>query len=206
MQPEFKMHTIKIFIVCTAVFIVQNIYPSFTELFSLNSLSVVQQPWTLVTYMFLHASLEHYISNMFALMIFCLILEKVIGSRNFLILYFASGIFSGMAGILFYNSVIGASGAIFGSMASLALLRPNLTVWIGYVPMPMVIALFVWAAASALGLFVPSNIADAGHLAGIAFGIIYTLAKLRHFSEKPEKKYKIKISEEIIREWERRYM
>src|SRR3989338_7488538 len=117
MQPEFKMHAIRIFAVCTAIFIVQNIYAPFTNMFSLNSLSVVQKPWTLVTYMFLHASLEHYISNMFALMMFCLILEKVIGSKNFLILYFASGIVSGLVSILFYDSIIGASGAIFGAMA-----------------------------------------------------------------------------------------
>ncbi len=206
MQPEFKMHAIRIFAVCTAVFILQNIHAPFTGLFSLDSLSVVQKPWTLVTYMFLHANVQHFISNMFALLVFGLILEKVIGSKNFLTLYFASGIASGLVSILFYDSVIGASGAIFGAMASLALLRPSLTVWIGYVPMPMIIALFVWVAAGALGLFVPSNIADAGHLAGIVFGVVYTLVYLRKFREMPEKKYKIEISEETMREWEKRYM
>lgn len=156
--------------------------------------------------MFLHSNVQHLISNMFALLVFCLILEKTIGSKNFLKIYFASGIVSGFVGSFFYGSLIGASGAIFGSMASLALLRPSLTVWVGYVPMPMIIALFVWASADVLGLFVPSDIANIGHLSGMVFGVFYTLAYLRGFAEKPERKYKIRISEETIREWEKRYM
>jgi len=143
---------------------------------------------------------------MFALLLFGSILEKVVGSRNFLKVYFLSGLISGLVGILFYNSIIGASGAIFGAMASLALLRPNLTVWVGYAPMPMIVALFIWGASDMLGVFAPSNVAHIGHLAGMAQGIIYTMLFLRHFGEKPEKRYKINISEDTIREWERRYM
>ncbi|MFH0889999.1 MAG: rhomboid family intramembrane serine protease [Candidatus Aenigmatarchaeota archaeon] len=206
MEPEFKFDAVKIFAVCSIVFIIQNLFPSFTDLFSLDSQLVLQRPWTLVTYMFLHANLQHFISNMFALLVFCLILEKTIGSKNFLKVYFASGFVSGLASVFFYNSVIGASGAIFGAMASLALLRPRLVVWVGYIPMPMIVALFVWAAADMIGFFIPSDIANAGHLFGMLFGIVYTIIFLRKFAENPERKYKIEISEEIMREWEKRYM
>ncbi|MBI4168212.1 MAG: rhomboid family intramembrane serine protease [Candidatus Aenigmarchaeota archaeon] len=206
MQPKFEMHALKIFGVCAIVFAVQNLSHSFTELFLLDSSAILQRPWTLLTYMFLHANLQHFISNMFALLVFCLILEKVIGSENFLKVYFASGIISGFVGILFYDSLIGASGAIFGAMASLAILRPSLTVWISYVPMPMIIALFVWAASDMLGLFIPSNVANIGHLSGMFLGAAYTLAYLRDFMEKPRKGYRIRISEEVIRDWEKRYM
>ncbi len=206
MLQKFEMHTLKIFALCVIVFILQKLYAPFTGLFSLDSSLILQRPWTLITYMFLHANMQHLISNMFALLIFGLILEKTIGSKNFLKIYFASGIVSGFVGSFFYDSIIGASGAIFGSMASLALLRPSLTVWVGYVPMPMIVALFVWALADVFGIFVPSDVAHIGHLSGMFFGALYTLLYLRQFAEKPEKKYKIRISEETIREWEKRYM
>lgn len=206
MQPKFEMHALKIFAACAIAFVIQNVYPSVTDGLSLDSSLLLQQPWTLFTYMFLHANLQHLISNMFALLLFGLILEKVIGSENFLKVYFVSGVVSGLIGAMFYDSIIGASGAIFGAMASLALLRPSLTVWVGYVPMPMIIALFVWAAADVLGIFVPSNVANIGHLSGMLFGASYTIVYLREFGEKPEKKYKIRISEETIRGWENRYM
>ncbi|MBI3412862.1 MAG: rhomboid family intramembrane serine protease [Candidatus Aenigmarchaeota archaeon] len=206
MQPEFRLYAVKIFAVCSIVFFVQNFYGSFTDLFSLDSSMVFQRPWTLFTYMFLHADLQHFISNMFALLVFGLILEKTIGSENFLKVYFLAGVSSGLIGSFFYASVLGASGAIFGAMASLALLRPSLTVWVGYIPMPMIIALFVWAASDMLGLFIPSNVANSGHLAGMLFGALYTLAYLGKFREQPAKKYRIHISEETIREWEKRYM
>ncbi len=206
MGSKFELYAVKIFAAITIAFILQQIYPSLTDSLSLDSQLVLQRPWTLITYMFLHAGLQHYISNMFALLIFGLILEKVVGTRNFLKVYFLSGIASGLVGIVFYNSLIGASGAIFGAMASLALLRPNLVVWVGYVPMPMIAALFVWGAADMLGVFVPGNVAHIGHLAGMAAGLIYTAIRLRGFGEKPEKKYKIRISESAIREWEKNYM
>ncbi len=206
MRQKFGMHALKIFSVCALVFVIQNLYAPFTGLFNLDSSLVLQRPWTLLTHMFLHANAQHFISNMFALLLFGLILEKTIGSENFLKVYFASGIISGLTGILLYDSLIGASGAIFGAMASLAILRPSLTVWISYVPMPMIVALFVWAAADVLGFFVPSNIAHAGHLSGMLFGAAYTLVYLRDFTEKPSKEYKIRISEETIREWEKRHM
>ncbi len=206
MQQKFELFAVKIFAVITLVFIFQNLYAPLAGALSLNSSLLLQRPWTIVTYMFLHADTQHYISNMFALLVFGLILEKTIGSVNFLKVYFTSGIFSGLAGIFFYDSVIGASGAIFGAMASLALLRPRLVVWVGYIPMPMIAALIVWAASDMLGLFVPSNIANAGHLGGILFGAVYTIVFLRDFAEKPERKYSIEISEDTIREWEKRYM
>lgn len=206
MQSRFGFCAVKLFFAYSAVFVLQNIIPGFTDAFSLDSSLFFQRPWTIVTYMFLHASVNHFLSNMFALVLFGSILEKVIGAKNFLKVYFLSGLSGGALGMLFYDSVIGASAAILGSMASLALLRPTLVVWVGYVPMPMIIALFAWAAMDILGVFVPGNVAHMGHLGGMAAGVIYTLIFLRGFAEKREKEYRIRIDEEAMREWERRHM
>ncbi len=206
MPIKFEFYAAKLFLLCSIVFILQNVYAPLTDNFSLDSSLFLQQPWTLLTYMFLHANVAHFLSNMFALLVFGSILEKVIGARNFLVVYILSGLAGGAIGLFFYDSMIGASAAILGSMASLALLRPRLIVWVGYVPMPMILALFAWTLMDVLGIFLPSNVAHVGHLVGMATGIVYTLLFLRAFMEKRENEYKIRISEDVMREWERRYM
>lgn len=49
-------------------------------------------PWQVVSYMFMHASLGHIFSNMFALFMFGPILEYTLGSKRFLEFYFITGI------------------------------------------------------------------------------------------------------------------
>ena len=50
------------------------------------------RPWQVVSYMFLHASIEHIFFNMFALFMFGPILEYSLGSKRFFNLYFICGI------------------------------------------------------------------------------------------------------------------
>ena len=185
------------------IFIVQLAVNGFTEMFILNSATVLQTPWTLITSMFMHAGVEHLLFNMFALFIFGIILETIIGSRKLLVVYFSSGIVAGIASIFFYTSVLGASGAIYGLMACLAVLRPKLIVWTYGVPMPMVVALIFWALLDLGGVFYPSNIANMAHLAGMGTGIIAGIL-LRTPSIKKEDKNKI--DENKIDKWEDKYM
>jgi len=118
---------------------------------------------------------------MFALALFGTILEHNIGTKKFLYLFFSAGLFAGLASILFYKAVLGASGAIFGIIGALAILKPKMIVWIYSMPMPMVIASLVWIAIDILGIFIPSNVANITHisgiLVGISFGIIIKLNK-----------------------------
>ncbi len=53
------------------------------------------RPWQFFTYMFLHASWMHVLSNMFALFIFGPLLEQFFGPRRFLFFYMVTGIGSG---------------------------------------------------------------------------------------------------------------
>ena len=58
------------------------------------------RPVQLITYMFLHANIEHIFFNMFALWMFGNVLENVWGSKKFLVYYFATGIGAGLVQIL----------------------------------------------------------------------------------------------------------
>ncbi len=200
--------TISLAVTTVAVFVLQIIFPSITDNFSLVSAEVFARPWTLLTSIFLHGGFEHLFYNMFALVLFGLILEEIIGGKKFLILYFASGLLASLATIPFYEASLGASGAIFGILGALAILRPRMVVWINFIPVPMFLAIFVWAAIDLFGIFFPSNIANAAHLAGLAIGVAYGLYLRGSFGEKFFRKHKhnLEISEEKFRDWENRNM
>jgi membrane associated rhomboid family serine protease len=142
-----------------------------------------QNLWTFITSMFLHAGLGHLFVNMFSLMFIGSFVEKLIGKKRFLALYFASGIFAGVLFVLIAAITgtdlnvyaVGASGAIFGLGGLLAVLTPRLPVLVFFIlPMPMWIAMFfllgvLWVMSLGLGL----PIGNVAHLGGLLIGLAY---------------------------------
>lgn len=72
--------------------------------------------WRLLSYQFMHGGISHLLMNLFALIWFGKYAENVYGTRLFLLIFFASGVFSGLAQVLVDPSgqAVGASGAILG--------------------------------------------------------------------------------------------
>ena len=200
-----KFWSIRFIAFCIVVFVLQMAFP-ITEMFALISENVLFAPWTLVTSVFLHGSVEHLLYNMFALGLFGYILESIVGSRRFLILFFSGGIFASIGAAIFYSAALGASGAIFSVMGALTVLRPRMVVWVGGIPMPMFFAAIIWAAIDLVGMFAPGETANAAHLFGLVFGIAYALLMLKQFRERRGPVLKSDISEKEIDEWERRWM
>ena len=200
----FGWYAVKLGALCTFVYFLSLIFPDIHAWFALVSAQVFSRPWTIVTHIFLHGDLMHLGSNMFALLLFGSILEKEIGSRRFLLVFFASGIVSSAADVMFYPSTIGASGAIFGILGLLAVLKPKMIVWVLGVPMYMVVAAGVWALLDLTGMFYPSNVAHAAHLFGLGFGIALGLL-MRKPGPRKEKKEEV-LSRKELEEWEDRYM
>ena len=202
LMEKFRYYAIKIAIVCVVLFFLQNVY-DITGDFLLRSEILLQKPWTLVTSMFLHGDLEHLFYNMFALVMFGSILEKTIGSKRFVTLYFVAGIVAGLGGTLLYSAMLGASGAIYGALGCLGLLRPKMKVWAFGVPMPMIVAVLLWASFDFIGLFAPGEVAYAAHLFGLGAGILLALYWKERFKEHKEKRERLRpIPERIMRRWE----
>ncbi len=201
---KYNWYAFKLVIICVIVFILQLTFPWITEEFLISS-NFLFKPWTIITYIFLHGDFMHIFYNMFALALFGSVLEKIIGGKKFLLVFFISGIIGGIGSFIFYNASLGASGAIYGIFGTLAVLRPRMTVYMGLgVPMPLVVAVSLWAIFDLLGFFVPiSNIAYAAHLFGLAFGVIYGLYLRKKYGEtRIKKKPKANISEREFRKWE----
>lgn len=117
---------------------------------------------------------------MFALLFFGLYLERMVGRTAFAALFLLSGILGNVGYMLTASSpyipALGASGAVYGVMGALALLEPFLMVYIyGLVPVPMIVAAFLWGSLDFLGLFNPSGIAHGAHLLGMLVGVTYGL-------------------------------
>ncbi|MBS3092079.1 rhomboid family intramembrane serine protease [Candidatus Pacearchaeota archaeon] len=181
-----RFYTIWIALLIVIIFVIQTIFPGFTEVFNLTSSSWTQS-WRFLTSIFLHGSLAHLLSNLFALILFGLILEKTIGSNKFLLVFIISGILANLVAINFYPSSLGASGAIMGIIGTLAVIRPLMGVWIYGMIVPMFIASIIWIVVDAIGIFIPDNV----------FRSNYETRRKRHMIEVPE---------HLLRKWETLYM
>lgn len=205
---KMQYWALKLTVVCVAMFILQLLYPIVTDSLVLVSADVLARPWTLLSHVFLHGSGEHLLYNMFALALFGTILEKIVGGKRFLILFFAAGMFSAIGDVAFYTATLGASGAVMGIIGCLAVLRPKMTVWLFYIPMPMMFAAVIWALGDLIGMFIPSNVANAAHLFGLGFGVGLGFYLRYKYGERFFKKrtHDIDVSEEELNEWEEDWM
>ncbi|MDD5098693.1 MAG: rhomboid family intramembrane serine protease, partial [Candidatus Pacebacteria bacterium] len=139
----FKFYAVWLSAVCVAVFILQTLFSGFTDLFVLNSQSYWEF-WRFLTAIFLHSSLIHLIYNLFALLLFGSIVERLVGEKRFLIIFFVSGVLANLVSVSFYPSSLGASGAIFGVIGALIIIRPTMAVFAFGLPMPMFLAGILW--------------------------------------------------------------
>ncbi|MGE5637891.1 MAG: rhomboid family intramembrane serine protease [Chloroflexota bacterium] len=84
--------------------------------------------WTLITTLFIHATILHLAGNMIFLFVFGNALEKEVGAAKTYLAFFVGGVFASLLGIFFYNPnvlLIGASAAIFTLTAVVMLVKPR---------------------------------------------------------------------------------
>ena len=84
--------------------------------------------YQMITHMFLHSDEIHLLFNMIFLFLFGIIVEKSIGSLNFILLYFLSCLGAALLQLMIFTgdqSMIGASGAIFGIVTFSAFVKPS---------------------------------------------------------------------------------
>jgi membrane associated rhomboid family serine protease len=145
--------------------------------FGLIPSNIGQEPWTIFTYMFVHAGWTHIIFNMITLYFFGTFSMALVGETAFLVTYFVGGIVGGLVFLAFSpllgtsNSiVVGASGAIYALGGLLLVMRPNTKVITFPIPIPMPL----WVAilvGFVLVSFIP-GVAWEAHLGGILYGAV----------------------------------
>jgi len=166
------------FLLFIAVFTVIIVDPKLAnKLFSLFGLDpdiFWNQPWTILTSMFLHGGWWHIIANMLTLYFFGSYLSRLVGEAKFLVVYFSGGILGGILYLLLTPPdsppAIGASGAIFALAGALVMMRPKLGVLV--FPLPVPIPLWVAVIGGFLILSLLPFVAWQAHLGGLVFGLI----------------------------------
>lgn len=201
---KIKFYALWLVLVCVVMYLLQLYVEGFTNFFILDS-GVWTQVWRFLTSMFLHGSISHLLANMFALALFGTLLEGVIGSRRFLEVFLLSGIVANIIAVNFYPLSLGASGAIYGILGALVVLRPMMMIWLYGIPMPLFVAGVIWVVGDTIGLFIPSNVGHIAHLSGIIVGLAFGLF-LRDWQKRAVSHKKIHIDESMIRVWEDEYI
>lgn len=150
-----------------------------------NSFGAPFHSYQFVTYMFLHASVGHLFSNMFALWMFGRSLESELGSKRFLTYYMVCGIGAALIQVtlaaLFGEQIVllGASGAVMGLLLAFGLMHPNNMIYIIPLPFPIKAKWFVLGYAIleiALGWSgVGTGVAHFAHVGGMLWGLALLL-------------------------------
>ena len=146
----------------------------------------ILQPWSLITYFFLHMSFMHILWNMLFLYWFGKIINDNIGNNALISLYVLGGIIGGLFYMAIYNIVpyygervsdslmLGASAGVFSVVVGSATLMPNYTFYllligpvrIKYIALFYVLLSFFDVAGTNAG-------GEIAHLGGAFIGYIY---------------------------------
>jgi len=145
--------------------------------------------WTWFTSIFAHApppALAHIAGNAIVIFFFGRLVEDLIGSRDFTLLFLGTGALAGLGQIGLstlmnpgaYAGVLGASGAALAIMGVLTILAPDLKVYIYFIlPVPIWAITIFYALISSLALLGGSvgagGVAQGAHLIGLLIGLAY---------------------------------
>lgn len=139
-------------------------------------------PWQVLTYAFVHASVVHLLFNMLGVYMFGSDVERVWGSRRYLIYYVSCALsaaatqlaVAALAGVSY--PTVGASGAVFGLLLAFAWLFPRRIVMPLFPPIPMRATTFVVLYGGlelVLGVTgTQEGVAHFAHLGGLAGGYL----------------------------------
>ncbi len=146
----------------------------------------VNQPWSVFTYIFLHAGFMHLFTNMLWLFFIGSILEDMTGRKHIWRLFIGGGIAGALLFMLLNNvfgvggdmaSMVGASGGVTAVIVGAAVMFPTYRVMLfGILPIELVWIAVFRVVLDLLGASGPVN--QGGyicHLGGAALGLLYML-------------------------------
>ncbi|HYQ57059.1 MAG TPA: rhomboid family intramembrane serine protease [Draconibacterium sp.] len=151
--------------------------PSVTE-------TLVQRPWTPITYMFLHQGFIHLLFNMVGLYWFGQLFLYHFEGSKLLSVYLMGGLWGAFLYIIAYNLfpafdsvyglLLGASASIFAVLVAVAFYDPNREIhlfFIGRIPLKYVAAFYV--LLSVIGISSTNPGGNIAHLGGVFWGWFY---------------------------------
>ena len=182
------------YIICLdiAIYFIQRIFPRVSIYLAMNPVLVIHNGyvWQFVTYMFVHNRI-YFLFDMLGLFLFGQSVEYRIGTWEFLLYYFTTGIFAGLFSFVFYFFsgsytilLIGGGGPLFAVMLAYATFRCDDIVYIwGHIPIRVPIFVLGYTIGNILNyLFFKlfnrnSSTAYLTNVSGVVFGWIFFLLR-----------------------------
>jgi membrane associated rhomboid family serine protease len=138
-------------------------------------------PWQLLTFGFLHGGPGHIFFNMLGLWMFGSDIERLFGSRYFLLYYFACLVSAALCQLVVVSiaggpayPTLGASGALYGLLLAFGMYFPRRMVMLIFPPIPMPARVFVIVFGALELLFgvvgTADGVAHFAHLGGMLGG------------------------------------
>jgi len=165
--------------------------PAFAKnnlIFSLSNLEK-GRVWTLAAALFVHASVLHLFGNMLFLFVFGNTLEKTVGPRKLLAIFFTGGLVSFILGVAFMprgTGMLGASAAIFALAGCVMLVKPLKFSWLFLAPQGLIAIIYfiynlvVVYEKSRIPGYDP-HVAYIAHIIGFITGIPFGIAWSDHW-------------------------
>jgi len=205
-----RFYAANLCLMMTGVYLLQLMIPGLTEHLWFVADEVWSQPWTLLTSIAVHAPDDymHLLNNMFFLGIFGTMLEGIIGSRRFVLVAVTAGIAANISAFIFYpgSPVLGASGAVSGIVACLAVIRPKKIGLFWGVPLPMWLVLAGWLLTNTASIGAETGVAYEAHLFGLLFGGIVGIGFRQYMDRQDSDDTVDEIDDDMIRRWEDEFM
>lgn len=180
----------QIIIINVAIFLTINLVGSLSHIhltpyvaMPIGGLAFLYKFWTIFTYMFTHENLGHIFWNMFLFYFTAQIFFTILGQKKMLYVYVMSGISGGalilILGLLFpasfgHSMLLGASAAVLGVGAVMAIYSPNYRVYLfGVLEMPYkYFYLLTFGLSTVIDLSVNTG-GKISHIGGALFGVLY---------------------------------
>lgn len=174
----------RLLIANTAVFLVAFVAARFgygpwiLDRFALEPRETLLEPWTVLTYAFLHLGIGHVFFNMLSLFFFGPMLEERWGARGFIRFYLVaaagSALFAALEALFVPGVVVlGASGAIYGLMMAFAMAWPTMPIHVwGIFPIQARWLVAIMAVLSLL-MVGGGGVSHLAHLGGFATAFLY---------------------------------
>jgi len=156
-----------------SLFFVTLLRPETIYFLGLTPALLSEQPWTIISSMFVHAGFSHILFNMISLYFLGSFLLRAVGERSLLAVFFLGGLAGNILFIVLAHPLstgVGASGGIYALAGALAIMVPRAPVLIFPipVPMPLWVAVLIFLFIS----FLIPGIAWQAHLGGLIVGLI----------------------------------
>ena len=205
MKRSYKAATVPVrfVMVNVAVFVIVRVLALVCLLFAVDAMPAIEllempsnpvkflhQPWSLISYMFLHYDVMHILFNMLWLYWFGAMFHQIFGTRRFVGLYFLGGIGGALLYMLAYNVLplfsstegllLGASASVLAIVAATAVRQPDYKVgllFFGQISLKWIAIVTIFIDVISIG---SSNAGGhIAHLGGALTGAAFALADRR---------------------------